>query len=141
MKILSTCIAGIFLILCAINIKAENSPQKTLEEISKKYDNLITWERIQENQDTDKIRPAKALPLSVLKTFKKVDLNLALDFEPIIESNSPYVVVEETDIFEVFYKDQVLGYIFNVTECTEEECSGWNALYTNEKGEVVKKTF
>ncbi len=125
----------------------ENALMKTL--ISR-YTNLITYERVQDEGDDDKVFPIryKELPKSVLKTLNKLEMNISNDWD--FEStfpDSPYVVnfspkATENDAMVVRDNSgKVAGYIFNVTTCNIEECYGWDALYLDQSGYILHQSF
>ena len=122
--------------------KKESEGTALLDYIYNKYNNIITWRKVQNSGDTDKIRPSNRLPLKILETIHDLNLNLTLNDKLIIRGDSFYTILDsEDDIMEVFVGNSIVGYIFNIAECTPEECYGWDALYLKPDGTIAYKTF
>jgi hypothetical protein len=134
-----------------ITLKCASVEENTLmNTIISRYRNLITYDRVQDQGDDDKMIPVtfEMLPRRVVTTLKKLKINISYDWDfDETFTDSPYVVnfslkPQQNDALEVRDpQGTTVGYVFNVTTCNSEECYGWDALYLNQDGHILYQSF
>ena len=125
------------------------STNELMAKITTKFNNLVTYERLEKEGFSDVIESVSRhsdLPKAVQNTLKRLELSIFDGWDATIERKSPYVInfsndKYESDAIRIVKDGTTQGYVFNVTECNIEECYGWDALYLNAKGLVLKQSF
>jgi|GEM_PF-4935436 len=130
-------------------ITSVNASTDLMDQFITKYRNLITYNRLNQEEQilVRLVQKAEALPTAVLTTLKSLELSLLDEWDPGLFTGKSYYVINfstlpnESDAMVVQLEGEIFGYIFNVTECNEQECYGWDALYLDSKGVILKQTF
>lgn len=120
-----------------------------MAQITKKFNNLVTYERLEEEGFADVIESVAKhsdLPKAIQKTLERLELSIFDGWDVTINRKSEYVVnfsnnKYESDAIRIVKNGQTQGYVFNITECNIEECYGWDALYLNADGFVLEQSF
>ena len=119
-----------------------------MEALASKYKNIFTQDDI-DKDDEDRIFPisVKELPDSVVDFLKLLDITAYESGKTVIQGQGPLIIANDefdsgnSDAFVVKENQEILGYIFNITTCDEEECYGFDALYVGPEGQLVYKSF
>lgn len=126
-----------------------SSTDPVMAKILKKFNNLVTYERLENEGFADVIESVatyESLPREVKRTLNSLKLSIFYGWDVQIQGTSEYVVnfssdKYESDAIRIVKEGQTLGYVFNITECNEEECYGWDALYLDAEGFILKQSF
>lgn len=133
-----------------VKLSCQTFPKNAyMETLISNYRNLITYDYLSV-ADLENVKPFtkyNELPKLVQETLRRLKLVIVVDGNVSSRSGSFFSMINfseeeyENDALVVIDQGQTVGYIFNVTECTPEECYGWDALYVDAAGNILYKSF
>lgn len=140
----------IILLFTSFASSAQNSNSRLMNKIYQKYQNQITLTKIYKSNDQHIIQAipsATQLPLSVVQTLNSEHISLYEN--PIFISFwgsglfilNNFSTPNNIDMFQVHHNGRLHGYIFNISQCEEDVCYEFDALYLNHLGQILHKTY